>query len=74
MCSGGLCRGTGVFSRAGPTDAGDECIRGPAQRRRDYGPVDFAGLSVPGMQFSAAAEVHSSAVDLVDDTLVCSRQ
>ena len=36
-------------------------------------PVDFAGLSVPvvlGMQFSAVAEVHSSAVDLVDDTLV----
>ena len=36
-------------------------------------PVDFAGLSVPavpGMQLSAVAEVHSSAVDLVDDTLV----
>ena len=36
-------------------------------------PVDFAGLSVPavpGMQFSAVAEVHSSAVDLVDGTLV----
>ena len=36
-------------------------------------PVDFARLSVPavpGMQFSAVAEVHSSAVDLVDDTLV----
>ena len=35
--------------------------------------VDFAGLSVPvvpGMQLSAVAEVHSSAVDLVDDTLV----
>ena len=35
--------------------------------------VDFAGLSVPvvpGMQFLAVAEVHSSAVDLVDDTLV----
>ena len=36
-------------------------------------PVDFAGLSVPvvsGIQFSAVAEVHSSAMDLVDDTLV----
>ena len=36
-------------------------------------PVDFAGLSVPvvpGMQLSAVAEVHSSVVDLVDDTLV----
>ena len=36
-------------------------------------PVDIAGLSVPavpGMQLSAVAEVHSSAVDLVDDTLV----
>ena len=35
--------------------------------------VDFAGLSVPvvpGMQFLAVAEVHSSAVDLVDNTLV----
>ena len=33
-------------------------------------PVDFAGLSVPvvsGIQFSAVAEVHSSAMDLVDD-------
>ena len=36
-------------------------------------PVDFAGLSVPvvsGIQLSAVAEVHSSATDLVDDTLV----
>ena len=36
-------------------------------------PVDFAGLSVPvvfGIQFLAVAEVHSSAMDLVDDTLV----
>ena len=36
-------------------------------------PVDFAGLSVPvvaGMKFSAVAEVHSSAVDVVDETLV----
>ena len=36
-------------------------------------PVDFAGLSVPvvaGMKFSAVAEVHSSAVDVVDDTSV----
>ena len=36
-------------------------------------PVDFAGLSVPvvsGSQFSAVAEVHSSALDLGDDTLV----
>ena len=36
-------------------------------------PVDFAGLSVPvvaGMQFSAVAEVHSSAVDVVDHTSV----
>ena len=35
--------------------------------------VEFAGLSVPlvsGIQFSAVAEVHSSAMDLVDDTLV----
>ena len=35
-------------------------------------PVDFAGLPVPvvsGIQFSAVAEVHSSAMDLVDDTL-----
>ena len=35
--------------------------------------VDFAGLSVTVvllMQISAVAEVHSSAVDLVDDTLV----
>ena len=33
--------------------------------------VDFAGLSVPvvsGIQFSAVAEVHSSAMDMVDDT------
>ena len=40
--------------------------------------VDFAGLSVPvvsGIQFSAVAEVHSSAMDLVDDTLVvCSHE
>ena len=36
-------------------------------------PVDVARLSVPmvaGIQFSAVAEVHSSAVDLVDDTSV----
>ena len=36
-------------------------------------PVDFAGISVPavaGMKFSAIAEVHSSAVDDDDDTLV----
>ena len=36
-------------------------------------PVDFAGLSVlvvSGIQFSAVAEVHSSAMDLVDDTLI----
>ena len=36
-------------------------------------PIDFAGLSipaVPGMQFLAVAEVHSWAVELVDDTLV----
>ena len=36
-------------------------------------PVDFAGLSVPvvsGIQLLAVAEVHSSAMDLVDDTLV----
>ena len=36
-------------------------------------PVGFAGLSVPvvaGMEFSAVAEVHSSSVDEVDDTLV----
>ena len=36
-------------------------------------PVDFAGLSVPavaGMKFSAVAEVHSSAVDVEDDTSV----
>ena len=36
-------------------------------------PVDFAGLSVPvvaGMKFSVIAEVHSSAVDVVDDTSV----
>ena len=36
-------------------------------------PVDFAALSVAvvsGIQFSAVAEVHSSAMDLVDDTLV----
>ena len=42
-------------------------------RETTMAPVDFAGLSVlavPGMQFSAVAEVHSSAVDLVDDTLV----
>ena len=36
-------------------------------------PVDFAGISVPavaGMKFSAVAEVHSSAVDVDDDTSV----
>ena len=36
-------------------------------------PVDFAGISVPvvaGMKFSAVAEVHSSAVDVEDDTSV----
>ena len=35
--------------------------------------VDCAGLSIPvvaGMKFSAVAEVHSSAVDVEDDTLV----
>ena len=36
-------------------------------------PVDYARLSVQvvsGIQLSAVAEVHSSAMDLVDDTLV----
>ena len=36
-------------------------------------PVDFAGIYVPvvaEMKFSAVAEVHSSAVDVDDDTLV----
>ena len=36
-------------------------------------PVDFAELSVPvtaGTTFSVIAEVHSSAVDVVDDTSV----
>ena len=36
-------------------------------------PVDFAGLSVPvaaGTKFSVIAEVHSSAVDMVDDISV----
>ena len=69
MWLGGPCRwGAGVFSNNGPTDAGDECIRDPVQCF-----LDFAGLSVPvvsGIQFSAVAEVHSSAMDLVDDTLV----
>ena len=40
---------------------------------RSSAAVDFARLSVPvvsGIQFSAVAEVHSSAMDLVDDTLV----
>ena len=43
-CEGECCReasvgrGAGVFSRAGPTDVWDDWIRGPVQRRRDYGP------------------------------------
>ena len=57
----------------GALDAGDECNRDPVHCCRECGPVDFARFSVPvvsGIQFLVVAEVHSSAMDLVDDTLI----
>ena len=66
-------RGTGVFSSAGPRTRGTIASVALSNAAGTLAPVDFAGLSVPvvaGVQFSAVAEVHSSAVDLVDDTSV----
>ena len=45
----------------------------PSSVAGNMAPVDFAGLSIPvvaGMKFSAVGEVHSSAIDVEDDTSV----